>query len=157
VTKRTRYKHIEAAARTYIDQKKAGWKNANHAAQWTSTLETYLFPHIASTGITRPQQYYGPVRLPFRIDAPSTPLRPLPRRIEWVRASIASPLMLPSPVIQAGRQPHHHFRGLLRLHSHYGPLDCSTAQGGLRHEGFDPTGYPAKPLVSYQTYRQSSG
>ena len=38
------------------------------------------------------------------------------------------------PVIQAGRHPYLHFRGLLRLHSRYGPLDCSTAQGGLCHE-----------------------
>ena len=28
----------------------------------------------------------------------------------------------------------HYFRGLLRLHSRYGPSDCSTAQGGLCHE-----------------------
>ena len=39
---------FESAARTYIDQKKAGWKNAKHAAQWTSTLETYVFPHIGN-------------------------------------------------------------------------------------------------------------
>jgi len=38
------------------------------------------------------------------------------------------------PESQAGRHPHHHFRGLLRLHSRYGPLDRSTAQGGLCHE-----------------------
>src|SRR5438552_11183380 len=38
------------------------------------------------------------------------------------------------PVTQAGRRPHLHFRGLLRLYSRYGPLDCSTAQGGLCHE-----------------------
>jgi hypothetical protein len=31
------------------------------------------------------------------------------------------------PVIQAGRRPSLHFRGLLRLHSRYGLLDCSTA------------------------------
>lgn len=37
---------FETAARTYIDQKKAGWRNAKHAAQWTSTLETYVFPSI---------------------------------------------------------------------------------------------------------------
>jgi hypothetical protein len=38
------------------------------------------------------------------------------------------------PVIQSGRHPRFHFRGLLRLHSRYGPSDCSTAQGGLCHE-----------------------
>src|SRR5215469_6631106 len=29
---------------------------------------------------------------------------------------------------------HGALRGLLRLHSRYGPSDCSTAQGGLCHE-----------------------
>jgi 8-oxo-dGTP pyrophosphatase MutT (NUDIX family) len=45
-----------------------------------------------------------------------------------------SPARAAFPEIQAGRHPHHHFRGLLRLHSRYGPLDCSAAQGGLCHE-----------------------
>src|ERR1700694_1789606 len=31
------------------------------------------------------------------------------------------------PKWQEGRHPHCHFRGLLRLHSRYGPPDCSTA------------------------------
>src|SRR3954452_20562780 len=44
------------------------------------------------------------------------------------------PIHTAFPVIQAGRHPHHHFRGLLRLHSRYGPLDCSTARGSLCHE-----------------------
>ena len=38
------------------------------------------------------------------------------------------------PVMQGGRHPRLHFRGLLRLHSRYGPSSCSTAQGGLCHE-----------------------
>src|SRR5260370_27450674 len=38
------------------------------------------------------------------------------------------------PVSQAGRRPSLHLRGLLRLHSRYGLLDCSTAHGGLCHE-----------------------
>jgi len=44
------------------------------------------------------------------------------------------PIHAAFPVIRAGRRPQLHFRGLLRLHSRYGPLDCSTAQGGLCHE-----------------------
>tara|TARA_R110000868_G_scaffold411742_1_gene708448 strand:+ start:197 stop:1423 length:1227 start_codon:yes stop_codon:yes gene_type:complete len=32
------------AALKYIDSHKSGWKNAKHAAQWQSTLETYAFP-----------------------------------------------------------------------------------------------------------------
>ncbi len=35
------------------------------------------------------------------------------------------------PESQAGRHPRLHFRGLLRLHSRYGPPDRSTAPGGL--------------------------
>ena len=50
-----------------------------------------------------------------------------------------------------------HFRGLLRLHSRYGPPDRSTAQGGLCHEAPTPPVTRPKPLVSYQTYRLLSG
>lgn len=34
------------AALDYIEQHKAGWKNAKHAAQWKSTLATYAQPEI---------------------------------------------------------------------------------------------------------------
>ena len=51
-----------------------------------------------------------------------------------VLMSVASPSRAAFPESQAGRHPHRHFRGLLRLHSRYGPLDRSTAQGGLCHE-----------------------
>src|SRR5205807_8841258 len=53
------------------------------------------------------------------------------------------------PVTQAGRRPHLHFRGLLRLYSRYGPLDCSTAQGGLCHEA--STRLVAQPSCSSAT------
>ena len=33
-------------AEAYIDAHRASWKNAKHAAQWTSTLETYAYPII---------------------------------------------------------------------------------------------------------------
>ena len=45
------------------------------------------------------------------------------------------------PVVPAGRHPYLHFRGLLRLYSRYGPLDRSTAQGGLCHEA------PTRPVT----------
>src|SRR3954447_17114826 len=54
-----------------------------------------------------------------------------PRR---VRLSVASPPRAAFPEIQAGRRPRLLFRGLLRLHSRYGPSDRSAARGGLRHE-----------------------
>ena len=34
------------AAEAYIKLNRAGWKNAKHAAQWESTLQTYAFPII---------------------------------------------------------------------------------------------------------------
>ena len=44
----------------------------------------------------------------------------LPRRNSWLHASLASPEATAFPEIQAGRLPHHPFRGLLDVHSHYG-------------------------------------
>lgn len=37
---------FRTAASRYIETKKPEWKNAKHAAQWTSTLETYAYPII---------------------------------------------------------------------------------------------------------------
>lgn len=37
---------FQKAAEQYIAAHRAGWKNAKHAAQWTSTLETYAYPVI---------------------------------------------------------------------------------------------------------------
>ena len=34
------------AAEQYIDQQKAGWRNAKHVSQWTNTLTTYAYPVI---------------------------------------------------------------------------------------------------------------
>ena len=48
-----------------------------------------------------------------------------------VRASVASPSHAAFPVSQAGRRPRLHFRGLLRLYSRYGPLDCSAAKAAF--------------------------
>src|SRR3984957_5690821 len=45
------------------------------------------------------------------------------------------------PITVAGRHPRLAFRGLLRLHSCYGPLDCSAAQGDLCHEA------PTQPVT----------
>jgi len=53
------------------------------------------------------------------------------------------------PVRPVGRHPHLHFRGLLRLHSRYGPLDRSTAQGCLCREAPASPSCPSKPLASF--------
>ena len=140
-----------------------------------STPEVRALP---STGVTRLPRYYDPVRLPpgpppsrrrrgrdprpRRVspdypDHPSYMPCPLPRWTERVHAVDCFPAHSAFPVIQAGRHPQLHFRGLLRLHSRYGPLDCSTAQGGLCHEASARPVTQTKPLVSYQINRQLSG
>src|SRR3954468_5445150 len=52
-------------------------------------------------------------------------VRPGPKRWPWSgrEPSRPKPLDIKGPI-----------QGLLRLHARYGPLDCSTAQGGLCHE-----------------------
>jgi len=39
------------AASAVIEAKRSGWRNAKHAAQWTSTLETYAFPHLGDLDV----------------------------------------------------------------------------------------------------------
>jgi hypothetical protein len=75
----------------------------------------------------------------------------------WVHVSVASPSRAAFPDIQAGRRPRLHFRGLLRLHTRYGPPDRSTAQSGLCHEA--STSPVARQSRSSATgpYRQLSG
>ena len=38
-------------AERYIAAHKAGWRNAKHAAQWTSTLQTYAYPIFGDTPV----------------------------------------------------------------------------------------------------------
>jgi integrase len=42
---------FKEAAATYIASHQAGWRNAKHAAQWTSTLTTYADPFIGALSI----------------------------------------------------------------------------------------------------------
>jgi integrase len=39
---------FEKAARQFHADNKPGWNNTKHAAQWITTLETYVFPHIGN-------------------------------------------------------------------------------------------------------------
>ncbi len=41
----------EAAAK-YIEANEAGWKNSKHAAQWTTTLESYAYPTIGKLRVS---------------------------------------------------------------------------------------------------------
>src|SRR6476646_424549 len=102
---------------------------------------------LSSAGITRLRRSYDPVRLP-PWPSPVATLRPLPsplmglprlpeppfrRAVPTTPADQAGahvdcfPAHAAFPKWQEGRHPHCHFRGLLRLHSRYGPSDCSTA------------------------------
>jgi integrase len=40
------------AAEAYIASHRAGWRNPKHSAQWTSTLEAYVFPKIGSLAVS---------------------------------------------------------------------------------------------------------
>ncbi len=46
-------KTFKDAALELIESKRPGWKNAKHAAQWTSTLETYVFPALGPMQVAR--------------------------------------------------------------------------------------------------------
>lgn len=45
-------KNFKDAALELIESKRPGWKNAKHAAQWTSTLEAYVFPALGRMQVT---------------------------------------------------------------------------------------------------------
>ncbi len=40
-------------ANGYVEAQRPGWKNAKHAAQWSSTLNTYAFPKIGDLDIAK--------------------------------------------------------------------------------------------------------
>jgi hypothetical protein len=88
---------------------------------------------------------------PFRRAVPTTPADQAGARVDYFPARAAFPKW------QEGRHPHCHFRGLLRLHSRYGPPDCSAAHRRPLSRGSNPCGYPHEPLVSYRIHRQLSG
>ena len=46
-------KTFREAALELIESKRPGWKNAKHAAQWTSTLEAYVFPKIGAVQVAQ--------------------------------------------------------------------------------------------------------
>lgn len=46
-------KTFNEAALELIESKRPGWKNAKHAAQWTATLEAYVFPKIGAVQVAK--------------------------------------------------------------------------------------------------------
>lgn len=43
---------FKKVALEYIEEKRAGWKNAKHATQWQNTLETYAYPVMGDVPIS---------------------------------------------------------------------------------------------------------
>lgn len=46
-------KTFKDAALELIESKRPGWKSAKHSAQWTSTLETYVFPKFGQVQVSK--------------------------------------------------------------------------------------------------------
>jgi hypothetical protein len=88
---------------------------------------------------------------PFRRAVPTTPADQAGALVDCFPARAAFPKW------QEGRHPHCHFRGLLRLHSRYGPPNRSAAQRRPLSRGSNPHSYPHEPLVSYRINQQLSG
>src|SRR5262249_33338036 len=125
--------------------------NHLHLAIFESTPEVRVLP---SADITQLQRSYDPVRLPpepspnrdveaatlardgsppiTRITLPTCRAH-YPRGSSWCSCRLL-PAQAAFPKWQEGRHPHCHFRGLLRLHSRYGPPDRSAALGDLCHK-----------------------
>jgi hypothetical protein len=109
--------------------------------------------HLQATLRPLPSHQTGLPRLlesSFRRAAPTTPADRAGAHIDCFPAHAAFPKW------QEGRHPHCHFRGLLRLHSRYGPPDRSAAQRRPLSRGSNPCSYPHEPLVSYRINRQLS-
>ena len=111
--------------------------------------------HRSATLRPLPSPITGLPRLPaspFRRAVPTTPADRAGAHVDCFPAHAAFPKW------QEGRHPHCHFRGLLRLHSRYGPLDRSTAQGGLCHEASRrPVTRPPRSLATRSTDNSLGG
>src|SRR5262249_7259013 len=87
----------------------------------------------------------------FRRAVPTTPADRAGAHVDCFPAHTAFPKW------QEGRHPHCHFRGLLRLHTRYGPPDRSAALKRPLPRASNPSISPHEPLVSYRINRQLSG
>ena len=123
---------------------------------------------------TRPHRSYDPVRLPpgpppesdggdatsNRTGLPRLPVLPFQRAVPITPADRTGagvdglPVRAAFPKVAGGSASALVFRGLLRLHSRYGPPDRSRRP---LSRGFGPASHPAEPLVSCRTHRHLSG
>ncbi len=125
-------------------------RQSPHLVRFENTPKVRVLP---STGVTRLRRYYDPVRLPFgpmpcsTVEAAtlvqngspllarspvSTCRAHYPGGPIQVHPSAASPDRAAFPVLRVGRRPQLPFRGLLGLHTRYGPSICSAAKSGVR-------------------------
>ena len=105
-----------------------------------ATVRLHVDINIGDPIWPEPQQ----VRLPLAC-MPSS----LPRRNPWVHVSLASPEATAFREIQAGRLPHHPFRGLLDVHSRYGLHTRRATKVALcTEELFSRTPCTAAPIAT---------
>jgi hypothetical protein len=78
------------------------------------------------------------------------------RELGRLERTLATLNWLEDPELRRGASLHH-FRGLLRLYSRYGLLDCSTAQGGLCHEASVQPVTRRNRSSATRSYRQLPG
>src|SRR6202163_3421241 len=88
---------------------------------------------------------------PFRRAVPTTPADRAGARVDCFPAHAAFPKW------PEGRHPHCHFRGLLGLHTRYGPSDRSVTQGDLCHEAPPHPGPGPSPSSATRTINNSLG
>jgi hypothetical protein len=109
----------------------------------------------------RPKSASRPLPSPRRVSPVASDhlpdvLCPLPRRIERVRLSLL-PHSCCLPRCTGGSASATSLSRPAQASLALRPVELLSHPRWPSSRGFDPAGYPPKPLVSYQTYRQLSG
>lgn len=94
---------FEKAARQAHTDRKDGWKNTKHAAQWLQTLSTYAFPKIGSRKVDDLKvRDFADVLRPIWLEKPETASRIKQRCDAVMEWSIAQELIGANPVKSVG-------------------------------------------------------
>jgi hypothetical protein len=106
---------FEKAARKVHEELKPGWKNVKHAAQWISTLETYVFPILGNKKLDAitPADCADVLR-PIWLTKPETASRTRQRMhavMQWASAHghiVANPVTVVDHILpkQTGKKEH---------------------------------------------------
>lgn len=103
---RSKIPTFKEASLTLHGERKTGWRNEKHRAQWLSTLETYVFPSLGSKSvdtITAPD--IRDVLLPIWQGKPETARRVLQRVgkvLDWALSNGHRPTEAPLRSVRAG-------------------------------------------------------